>query len=145
MRRITQTLPGVKSVGWIDCDQLLQHVDLRHICRMPIPILTTIHPIDLENEAECSCTTIPDGRRFADTATLKFLSHSLIAIHLRLGFVIEDVNGKTYLIGSHEKPFPQVKIDMRCGLPSDDGAGFHYEVTHVAIRTMVPCIAEMPR
>lgn len=140
MKTSIQILPGIKTVGWIDCRHLPRRVDLSAICGMPVAILTDIHPIPFFDEPTCECKTKKDGAGYEDTATLKFLTDRKLPRSASLGFVVTDVNGNSYLLGSLEEPHPLVEYERRTGLPSGDAAGFLYEIKHVSIKSMVPCI-----
>lgn len=140
MRTSTQILPGIKAIGWIDCRHLPRRVDLSAICGMTVAVLTDVHPIPFFDEPTCECKTKKDGAGYEDTATLKFLTDLRLPRNPCLGFVVTDVNGKSYLLGSLEAPHPQVESEQRCGLPSGDAAGYEYEIKHVSIRSMVPCV-----
>ena len=140
MRTSTQILPGIKAIGWVDCRHLPRRVDLSAICGVPVPILTDIHPIPFFDEPTCECQTKKDGVGYEDTATLKFLTGSELPRSACLGFVVTDVNGNSYLLGSLEAPHPKVESEHRSGKPSGDPAGFYYEIKHVSIKSMVPCI-----
>ena len=136
----TQILPGIKAIGWIDCDSLQKRVDLHSVCGMPVTILTDIHPIKFFGEASGECQTSKAGGAFEDSATLTFSTGSELPRNVPLGFVVTDVNGISYLIGSLESPRPMVECARRTGLPSGDTAGFSYVIKHTAIRSMIPCI-----
>lgn len=139
MNRISpsiQILPGVRAIGWINCDLLQRRVDLHGICQAKIPVLTAITPVPFFDKAECSCKRSRESGRQAATATLKFRCADLLPIHLPLGFVVTDQNGKTYLIGSREHPQPVVKVEMGVGQCDGDGAGYEYEITHTALETL---------
>jgi hypothetical protein len=139
MKTCSQILPGITAIYHLDCHNLIENVALRGICQMAVPILTALNAVEVFDEAECRCKTERNGGSHQDTATLKFLSDGLLPIHKDLGFVVTDVNGKSYLIGAKEPPYPVVEVENRCGLPGDDGAGFYYEVKHVAIKSLIPC------
>lgn len=139
MKPSVQKLPGVKNIHYLDCSHILDNVALRGICQMPVPVLTAINAVDVCDEAECECQTERNGRSRFDTATLKFLSAEQLPNSINLGFVVTDVDGNSFLIGAKEPPFPQIKMTIRFGLPSGDGAGYFYEVTHVAIKSLIPC------
>lgn len=139
MKTSRQILPGVRAVYWLNCDKLPNRVDLRGICRMTVPILTDSPQMPIANGAECGCVTEQEGRGFSETASLKFFSDELVHLHVHTGFVVEDVEGNTFLIGSKEPPFPKIKIERRLGSPSGDSAGYAYEVTHTALKSLVPC------
>lgn len=140
MRTSTQILPGIKAIGWLDCRALPKRVDLSAICGMPVAILTDIHPIPFFDEPTCECKTKKDGGRYEDTATLKFLTDRKLPRGAVLGFVVTDVNDKSFLIGSLEAPRPIVECEQRTGIPSGDAAGYSYEIKHVSIKSMVPCV-----
>lgn len=140
MRTTTQILPGIKAIGWVDCRHLPRRVDLSAICGMSVVVLTDIHPIEFFDEPQCECKTKKDGAGYEDTATLKFLTSQKLPRSASLGFVVTDVNGQSYLIGSLEAPQPQVECNQQTGIPSGDAAGYAYEIKHVSIKSMVPCV-----
>ena len=107
---------------------------------MPEAVLTDIHPIPFFDEPTCECQTKKDGGGYEDTATLKFLTDRKLPRGAALGFVVTDVNGNSFLIGSLEAPRPVVGCEQRTGKPSGDAAVYAYEVKHVSIKSMVPCI-----
>ncbi|MDE6461256.1 MAG: hypothetical protein K2L32_00585 [Muribaculaceae bacterium] len=140
MKTSTQILPGIKAIGWLDCRHLPRRVDLSGICGMPVPIFTDIHPIPFFDEPTCECKTKKDGGGYEDTATLKFLTSSELPRSAFLGFVVTDVNDNSFLLGSLEYPVPVPECSRSLGLPDGDAAGFLYEIKHVAIKSMVPCM-----
>lgn len=140
MKTSVQILPGIKFIGWLDCRHLPCRVDLSAICLMPVPIFTDITPIDFFGEPECQCQTKKEGGGYEATASLKFLSDTDLPRNGHIGFVVTDANDNSYLIGSREHPRPIVERTHRTGSPSGDSAGILYEISHVALRTMVPCI-----
>ncbi len=140
MKTSIQILPGIKSIGWVDCRCLPRRVDLSGICRMPVAILTDIHPIDFLDEPTCECKTEKENGGYKDTATLSFLTGKKLPVGASFGLVVTDVNDNSYLIGSLESPHPVVGCVQRTGTPSGESAGFQYEITHVSIKSMVPCI-----
>lgn len=105
---------------------------------MPVAILTDIHPIPFFDEPACECKTKKDGGGYEDTATLKFLTDRKLPRGAVLGFVVTDVNDKSFLIGSLETPRPIVDCEQRTGILSGDAAGYAYEIKHVSIKSMVP-------
>ena len=139
MRTSIQILPGIKAIGWVDCHRLPANVALSAICGMQVVILTEILPIAFFDEPTCQCKTKKDGGGYEDTATLKFLTERKLPNGAVLGFVVTDVNDKSFLIGSLESPHPTIETERRTGIPSGDAAGYEYEIRHVAIKSMVPC------
>ncbi|MBS7409527.1 MAG: hypothetical protein KIG59_01015 [Muribaculaceae bacterium] len=140
MRTSSQILPGIKAIGWVDSQHLPRRVDLSAICGMTVAVLTDVHPIPFFDEPSCECKTQKDGAGYKDTATLKFLTSEQLPRSAALGFVVTDVNDKSYLLGSLEHPHPIVDCEQRTGIPSGDAAGYSYEIKHVSIKSMVPCV-----
>lgn len=140
MKTVTQILPGVKFLGWLDSRHLQDNVALAGICRMPVPILTDIHPIDFFDEPQCDCKTKKDGGGYEDTASLKFLTSEELPQGIKMAFIVTDVNDRSFLIGSKERPVPIPAPERRLGKPDGDAAGCFYEVSHVAIKSLIPCI-----
>lgn len=139
MRTSTQILPGVKAIGWLDCRHLPRRVDLTGICRMPLPVLTDIHWFDFFGEPECRCKSKKENGGYQDTASLKFRAAEALPHGVPCGFVVTDVNDKSYLIGSLEAPHPQVEPEQSTGSTSGDAAGYLYEIKHVALKSLIPC------
>lgn len=140
MKTSTQILPGIRRIGYLKAALLPRAVALHGICGTPVPILTEIVWTDFFDSPDCRCRTEKSGGGYSSTATLKFHSSELIPFCDGLGFVVEDVTGTHYLIGAQEPPLPKIAVEQICGAPDGDGAGFKYDITHTAVRTMVPCI-----
>ena len=81
MRTTKQILPGVKEIGWVRCEHLVNDIALRGIAMMPVPILTDIHNLLFFDEPSCECVTENDNGNRTDTAKLKFFHGSLLPIH----------------------------------------------------------------
>ncbi len=136
-----QILPGIRFIGYFDLDKLATEprFDLAGICGMSVAVLTDVIPVDFFDDPECRNVTEKINGQNQDKVSLKFHSHALIEIHKHLGFVVTDIAGKSYVIGNQMPPFPQVKTELNCGAPDGDGAGFYYEISHVALASLVPC------
>lgn len=139
MNTSCQILPGVKAIYSLDGAKLLPNVALRGICGMDCPILTDLMPLEIFGEPECSCSTSKTNGQNSDTVTLKFLTHFIVPFAERTAFVVTDVEGRSYLIGSKEPPYPQVNFTRRFGSPDGDAAGYLYEITHIALKSLIPC------
>lgn len=141
MKTTTAILPGVRRIGYLDCSKLQRRVDLHAICMNVIPVLTDITEVIFFNEPQCKRKTEVDGSKRMETATLEFHCDELLPIHLPLGFVVFDQNDQYWLIGQQEHPHPKLKVELLCGTPDGDTAGFHYEISHTALKSMIKCIA----
>jgi hypothetical protein len=140
MLNSTTSLPGIRSIGYVDCDLLMPHVVLRGICAMDVPILTQITMLDFCGSPTCSCKREPQGNGKTEVATLKFSCVEELPLHKHLGFVVIDANGKQYLIGSRERCFPTVTATADTGTPSGDAAITTYEVQWNSLKALIPCL-----
>lgn len=93
MRTTKQILPGVKEIGWVRCEHLVNDIALRGIAMMPVPILTDIHNVPFFDEPTCECVTENDGGNRTDTAKLKFASEDLLPLKEHLAFVVTAIDG----------------------------------------------------
>lgn len=139
MRSSTQILPGIKAVGWVDCRNLPTHVALHGITQNRVGIFTDVNYIEFFGEPDCRCTSEKENGNYTDKAALKFVCAEELPKSIPLAFVVTDIAGESFLIGAKEKPYPQIKINRVFGLADGVAAGYEYEVTHVAIKSMVPC------
>ena len=140
MKPTTQRLPGITFIGCIDCTKLQPSLQLQAIAGMPVAVQTAVQPLAVAKDANASCLTEKENGNIRQTASLKFRTSDSLPIHTRLGFVVTDIAGQSYLIGSLEKPYPQVKITINFGTPSGDPNCLEVEVTHLAMRTLIPCV-----
>lgn len=137
----TQILPGIRRIGTIDSRALPSVVPLRAICGGKIPVLTAVTWIRFYGTPECQCRTERHEGGILQTATLKFLSPAMLySSHRSSSFIVEDTTGERYLIGQREAPLPTITCEYTTGAPTGTPAGFSYEITHTALRSMVPCI-----
>lgn len=134
--------PGIKYIGWLYADKLKANVALDGIVGQPVPILTDIHQIYFCGDVECRSKYTKEGGSYSDTATLKFLSPTLLPFcpDENIAFVVTDQNDDSWLIGSKEPPHALHPCQMQHGWPDGEESGFLYEISHVAHKSMVPCI-----
>lgn len=64
----------------------------------------------------------------------------VLPLHDQIGFVVTDQNGKSYLIGAKEEPFPVVTLTIDFGIPEGDPACNIYDIEHSALKSLVECI-----
>ncbi|MCM1293048.1 MAG: hypothetical protein NC111_06620 [Bacteroides sp.] len=147
MERKTQRLPGVKFIGLVDADNLQRNNYLCKITGQRTPVLTSIEQVFFSDEPDCRCKTEYLNGGYQETATLKFLSTTLLPMvpGKNYGFVVTDIEDNSYLIGSVEPPHVTFECEMRCSAPDGDGGGFYYEIKHCQYRTLTPCVISTER
>lgn len=83
--------------------------------------------------------TTVDGAR-QEKATLEFSSTDRLPEGERLAFVVTVASGKQYLVGTREPKYPQINYTETTGAPDGDAALRTYKITHVALKSVLPCI-----
>lgn len=137
MHTSIQILPGIKKIGWVDSRHLPARVDLSAICGMTVAVMTDVYPIDFFDDPECECVTKKDSAGYEDAVSLKFCTDSPLPISDFMAFVITDVNGRSFLIGSKERPAIATPTQY-IGTPAKRAA-IEYNISHVSIKSMVSC------
>ncbi len=139
MKTTKQILPGVKFIGWVYAHKLIPDITLRGIARMPVPIFTDIHEVQFFDDPKCECVTTNDNGHHLDTVTLKFASEDVIPTEVNIALIVTDIDGNSYIIGSRDSPYTVIKRTISLGVRDGDAAGVEYEITHKAIKSLIPC------
>ena len=140
MNSTVQILPGVRRIGWVNCSSLPRQVAMSAISGLPVALLTEINDITFFGQPESRNITEKENNGWVQSASLKFRSCDELPLDRHIAFVVTDVNGSNWLIGAYERPFPAVRYERVTGSPSGDPAGLSYEITHKALRTMIPVL-----
>ncbi|MCH5234753.1 MAG: hypothetical protein J1E16_05615 [Muribaculaceae bacterium] len=140
MNSSCQILPGVKNIYWVECSKLPSRIDLQSVGDIPVSLLADLNDITFFGSVDCRCVTEKENNGWKQKSTLKFRTADELPFYNHIAFVVTDVNGISYIIGSKEHPFPVVKSEYNTGVPSGDPAGLTYEISHEALRSMVKCI-----
>lgn len=104
-----QSLPGIKSIGYLPCANLSPLIMQKHLARIPIGVFSAITPIEHYGNASCEADGEYDHGRILQKTTLKFSTTDEIP-HSHIAFVVTDVEGKSWVIGRREPPYPIVEI-----------------------------------
>ena len=134
-----QSLPGIRRIAYIDCELLPTDITLRALSSTPIRLSSSLTDVPLGDKALFETEIIPDNNSQVEKATLTFSSLDQIPAHHHLAFFVESLNGERYIIGTHERPFPTVKVSQSTGMPSEDPSVSSYEVTITAKKALSPC------
>lgn len=136
---ITQSLPGIVFVGVVDCLKLQPHLREMTAAGLTVAAHTSVKAVPF-TDATCECVTEYSHGAPVQTATLKFRTTSIPDIDVQLGFVITDISGQSYLIGTAEPPYPKVSLTRKTGTPGGDPAVWEIEVKAVGQRSLLPCV-----
>ena len=134
------TLPGIVSICYTDCENLQPHVMQQSITGATIDLAVPTVEINFYDIPKCQWSgTLSSGCR-QEKATLEFKTSDTIPEGRRIAFIVTVASGRQFLIGSRESKYPQVKYSESTGSPSGDAAVRTYKITHVALKSVLPCI-----
>lgn len=136
----TLSLPGIFKIGFLECSKLAPQLALKSIAGVPIAILTDITNIKFSGEPTCEAVSDINNNGRVEKTTLKFVTTQKIPDNLHLAFVVQCVNGENYIMGAKEPPFPIIKITKVTGTASGDVSAFSVEITHTAIKSLLPIV-----
>lgn len=135
----TTRLPGIKRIGILPCAMMPANIADQYFARLTIALPSRGLEIPFCGIPICESTSEYNNNGSQEKATLTFASSQFIAEKAQLAFVVTDVNGYNYVIGAREKPYPIVSRTQNTGSPDAEGAVFSYEITHVALKSMIEC------
>lgn len=131
-----QSLHSVKSIGYLPCSLLPDDIILKHLSGMPVGVFNSATPIGLYGDASCEAASEHDNGSSLEKTTLQFTTTDEIPTSQELAFVVEDVQGKSYVIGQKETPFPMVEIDTK--IDSKENVK-HIKVVFTAKKSLIKC------
>ena len=108
---IKQSLPSISFIGYVPCSELSPDILQRYLAGMPIAIYSSPTPIEIYGGASCESVSEHDNGSRLEKTTLQFTTTNEILECQDLAFVVKDVQGKFYVIGQKESPYPMVEID----------------------------------
>lgn len=133
----TLSLPGIRKIGYVNCSALSPELMMKSIAGAPIAILTDIKDVPFTGEPSCKAVDDNDNNGRCEKSTLEFITTSKIPVSSPIAFIVQCVNGKQYIIGTAEAPFPIVKITNDTGARAGNASAFAVEVTHSAIKSLI--------
>ena len=105
-----QSLPSISFIGYLPCSELPPDLLLKYLSGMPISIFASPTPIEHYGNASCEAVSEYDNGSRLEKTTLKFTTADEVPERQDLAFVVKDVQGREYVIGQKESPYPMVEI-----------------------------------
>ena len=131
-----QSLPGIKSIGYLPCANLSPLIMQKHIVGIPVGVFSAITPIEHYGNASCEAESEYDHGRKLQKTKLKFSTTDEIPIDKHLAFVVTDAEGKSWLIGLREPPYPIAEYTR---LIDREKRLSEVEVSFTARKSLIPC------
>ena len=139
MENYYQSLPGIAQICYCLCDNLQPNIVLKHSSGLPVGVFTDIVPIRFFGSPSCETTEEYDNNGRKAITTLTFVTNDNIPTYKHLAFVITDVSGTSFIIGSRERPYPVVKSSATSGNPSGDSNATTYEIKWSSVGMPIRC------
>lgn len=134
------TLPGIVSIRYTDCDNLQPHVMQQSISGATIDLAVPSVKIEFYGIPKCQWEgTLSEGCR-QEKATLEFATSDILPEGRHIAFIVTVASGRQFLIGSREPRYPKIQYTETTGSPSGDAAVRTYKITHVALKSVLPCV-----
>ena len=136
---IKQSLPGIKNLGYVLSERLQRQITSKSLVNLPVGVFTDITPINFVGNPACETQSDYDNNGRLEKSTLRFLTNDNIPIYKNIAFVMTDVNGQSWLLGTREKPRPIIRVTKNTGVPEGDPSAYSFEVTLYAHKALVAC------
>lgn len=131
-------LPGIVEVRWLDARFLSPNIAAKHNAGLPVAVMTDTKPIKIFGVAQCQAVEEHDNNGRVEKATLTFITNSDLPRHREVAWLCRQASGQWWLIGAREPHYPTVKISFHSGEPGGERAVNTVEITHQAVKSLIP-------
>ena len=138
---IAPSRPGVRRIYALPCASLPPNLMLTAICGGSCAMFRrSLTPVPFAGKPSFTREgSLLKGSR-AQKTVLEFRSDYIVPEGVRMAFVVEQVNGNVWLVGSREPNYPVIEYTDSAGDPAGDPAVRTYRITHTDIRSGIPVI-----
>lgn len=134
------TLPGIVSIRYAECENLQPHVMQQSMSGAKIDLALPTIKVNFYGHPKFEWSgSLSSGCR-QEKSTLEFTTTDILPEGRRLAFIVTGASGRQYLIGSREPKYPQIEYTETAGSPDGDAALRTYKITHVALKSVLPCV-----
>lgn len=136
-----QQLPGIIQIDAIVANDLMASITQKAMANVPIAILADSISVPHIGNAICEMESQFDNNSSLEKVKLTFSTTVLLPANQHLAFVVKTAEGKQYIIGTAEKPYPTIKLEASTGQVDGDSAVNKYTISYSNIVALVPCTA----
>ena len=133
-------LPSITKIAYLPCSELSPDIQLRYKVKMPVAVYAVTAPVKFFGIPTCEAVAEQENKGRVEHTTLKFSTLDELPTAYPVAFVVTTANGRSYLIGAMERPFPVVKIESTTGTPAGESAVNKVTVTFSSAKSLIPCI-----
>lgn len=131
-------LPGIAKIGYVPSGNIVPNLMLHAIVGSPIHAPMGINWLDTGGmPASCEAKSEWKHNNRIETTTLSFVSSTPLPSRDDIAFVIVDGNLDWWLVGRRELPRNRIEETVRIDAPGGDPSAYRYQVTSVALRSLV--------
>lgn len=136
----SSSLPGIVKIQVIRCSDIQQHVMYSSICGALVALALPSTEITFFGmpSLKWDGSTVNGARQ--EKSTLEFSTTEKLPEGEPLAFVVTVASGKQYLVGAREPKYPLINYSETTGAPDGDAALRSYKITHVAQKSVIPCV-----
>ena len=133
-------LPSITKIACLPCSELSPDIQFRYKVKMPVAVYAGTTPVKFFDTPTCEAVMEYENKGRVEHTTLKFSTLDELPTAYPVAFVVTTANGRSYLIGAMERPFPVVKIESTTGTPAGESAVNKVTVTFSSAKSLIPCI-----
>lgn len=131
-------LPGIVEVRWVETDMLSPNIEAKYLAGLPVAVLAESYALDVHGTAECQAVEEHESNGRVEKTTLTFQTLSDVPQKRNVAWCVKQASGQWWLIGTKEQHWPTVKVTTNTGKPEGEAAIKTVEVTHVALKSLIP-------
>lgn len=131
-----QSLPNIVSISIVPCAALSPNIMEKFVAGIPIGVFPLPTAIEHYGNATCEAEQEYVNGSYSEKTVLQFTSAEDIKQFPSPAFVITDAQGKSYLIGTKEAPYPIVEVTETIDTETNIKA---YKVAFTRRKSLVPC------
>lgn len=134
------TFPGVKKICVADPSLLQKSIVEAHMAMLPVTVLCDVSKVKFVGEPKLQVVSYSSASSFSEKSTLEFSSPEKLTLPSPSAWIVTLVSGKSYLIGTAERPFPVVECSFSSGEKTGEAAVYRYKISHVGAISAIPVI-----
>lgn len=132
-----QSLPSIIKIGYVPCSLLAPNILQKYLAGVPVGIFQIPTDVEHYGNAKCEAEQEYDNGSYSEKAVLSFTTTQSILNYSNLAFIVTTAEGRSFVIGQREEPFPIVEISEKI---NEDTNIYEVKVTFTCQKSLVPCV-----
>lgn len=138
----TSSLPGIRAIFTLPASKISPLVAKMKIATLPTSIAGPLQRIPFTGTPLLTVERKPSNNGTLETAELTFTVRrgDFSVPEVPTAFIVVDIMGYPWLIGTHEEPYPAVTVQDSFGSPSGDSNVMQVKVTYEAEKALIDTV-----